>query len=289
MKVLLTSSSFFETKGPHHDFLNSQNFEYDYLKGPLDANELLKVIHKYDAVICGDDEYNYDVLKLGSTNNLKFLSKFGVGLDKIDLESAKKFNIQIANCKSLNQLAVSEHVFALLLSFEKNIHDVFTYTKKGKWNRITGNEINNKTIGILGLGAIGKEVAIKSKAFNLNIIVFDIKPDKDFINKYSLKLSNNLNDFFSESDFVSIHVPLNDYTHGLIDHNLIKNCAKKGIVIINTSRGKIVDKNALEYGLNNNIIRGYLTDVLDQKPMPIDYYLFKHKNVYITITYCITN
>ena len=227
MKVLLTTSSFYETKGPHHDLLNSQNYDYDYVKGPLRSDQLLKIIHKYDAVICGDDEYDYDVLKLGSSNKLKFLSKFGVGLDKIDLNSAKKFNVKISNCKSLNQLAVSEHVFALLLSFEKNIVEVINKTRSGFWNRITGNEINNKKIGIIGLGAIGKEVAIKAKAFNLEVNVFDIKPDEKFILKHKLNKLHNILDIFNQCDIVSLHMPLNDQTKNIINLDLIKNNTKK--------------------------------------------------------------
>ena len=106
MRVLLTSSSFFETPGKHHDLLKSTGFQIDYLKGPLEEKELLPIIDQYDAVICGDDEYTYDVIKKGSHGKLKYISKYGVGLDKIDLSAAELFNVSVRNCPGINQNSV---------------------------------------------------------------------------------------------------------------------------------------------------------------------------------------
>ncbi|MBT8376851.1 MAG: hypothetical protein KJO22_08295, partial [Bacteroidia bacterium] len=182
MKILLTSTSFKDTPGKHQELLNSQGFDIDFLRGPLPEEELLPIIQNYDAVICGDDEYTEKVLTLGKKGKLKYISKYGVGLDKIDLKAAQKLNLPVTNCPGVNQVSVAEHVLALLLTFEKNIHLQYQTTKNGSWKRLTGNEINGKTIGIIGLGAIGKELAKRAYALGLNVLAFDINKDIDFLN-----------------------------------------------------------------------------------------------------------
>ncbi|MDC3032239.1 hypothetical protein OA257_01430 [Bacteroidota bacterium] len=162
MKILLTTTSFQDTPGKHHDLLNSQNWEIDSLRGPVNENVLLPIIHKYDGVICGDDEYTRKVIKLGKEGNLKVISKYGVGLDRIDLEAAREFDVKVTNVPGINHVSVSEHVLALLFTFSKNIHHQYNSVQNGSWKREIGYEINGKTLGIIGLGAVGKELAKKS-------------------------------------------------------------------------------------------------------------------------------
>jgi len=142
MKVLLTTTSFQDTPGKHHDLLRQTGWDIIKMRGPLKEKIILKVIDKVDAVICGDDEYTYKVIKKGKQAKLKCISKYGVGLDSIDLEAAKKLNIPITNCPGVNQNAVSEHVFGLLLSFFRNIPSQFQTTQGNKWSRLIGSEIS---------------------------------------------------------------------------------------------------------------------------------------------------
>ena len=125
---------------------------------------ILPIIDQYDAVICGDDEYTEAVILRGAQGSLKYISKYGVGLDKIELEVAKKYNIPVTNCPGINYTSVAEHVLALLFTFEKNVHLQYNSTRQGSWKRWVGHEISGKTIGIIGLGAIGKELTKKSLA-----------------------------------------------------------------------------------------------------------------------------
>jgi D-3-phosphoglycerate dehydrogenase len=136
MKILLTTTSFQDTPGKHHDLLNSQNWDIDYLRGPVDESVLLPIIHKYDGVICGDDEYTREVIKAGKKGKLKVLSKYGVGLDRIDLEAAKEFGIGVTNVPGINQVSVSEHVLALLFTFSKNIHLQYNSVQTGSWKEV---------------------------------------------------------------------------------------------------------------------------------------------------------
>ena len=121
MKVLVTTTSFQDTPGRHQQLLNEQNYTLDYLRGPVKEEELVPIIQNYDAVLCGDDEYTRKVLEKGKSGKLKYISKYGVGLDKIDLTAAKELNIPVKNCPGVNQISVAEHVLALLLSFENEI------------------------------------------------------------------------------------------------------------------------------------------------------------------------
>ena len=282
LKLLLTSTSFSDTPGKHQDLLNEQGFEIDYLRGPIGEEKLLTVIDKYDAVICGDDEYTAKVLEKGKSGKLKFISKYGVGLDKIDLVKAKELGISVTNCPGVNQISVSEHVFALLLTFTKNIHTEYNITQAGGWERLTSTEIYGKTIGIVGLGAIGKEVAKRAIAFGLQVIVYDKLVDQKFITDYSFEVANTFEDLAKKSDIITLHLPHTPSTENIIKEAIVKNCLKKGVIIINTARGKLVNLAALQNGLKSGIIAGYLADVLDIEPMPVNYPMKDWKNVIIT-------
>ena len=135
MKILLTTTSFQDTPGRHQELLYSQGFEIDKLRGPITEAELLPIIANYDAVICGDDEYTEAVIAKGVAGKLKYISKYGVGLDKIDLDAAKKYGIPVTNCPGVNQISVAEHVLALLFTFSRHIHLEYNVTQQGKWKR----------------------------------------------------------------------------------------------------------------------------------------------------------
>lgn len=283
MRVLLTSTSFQDTPGNHHKLLNSQNFSIDKLRGPVTEEVLLPIIDKYDAVICGDDEYTEAVIKKGKEGNLKYISKYGVGLDRIDLKAAKKYNIPVTNCPGVNQVSVAEHVLALLFTFEKNIHIQYQSTKEGSWKRMTGHEIQGKKIGIIGLGAIGKELAKKSLALGLDVLAFDINFPAEFIKENpQTNFTNNINEIYSESDIISLHIPHTPETENLINHKVIFQKIKKTPIIINTARGKLVDTDAIIEGLKESKIRGYLADVLAIEPIEKNEKLRGIKNVIIT-------
>lgn len=163
MKILVTTTSFQDTPGEHHEFLSAQDWDIEYLRGPVNESELLPIIHKYDGVICGDDEYTREVIKTGKEGKLKVLSKYGVGLDKIDLIAAKEYGVKVTNVPGVNHVSVAEHVLALLFSFQKNIHLQYNSVQNKSWRRLIGHEIEGSTIGIIGLGAVGKEVAKKDR------------------------------------------------------------------------------------------------------------------------------
>ena len=283
MKILLTTTSFQDTPGKHHDLLNSQNWDIDYLRGPVDESVLLPIIHKYDGVICGDDEYTREVIKLGKQGKLKVLSKYGVGLDRIDLEAAKEFGIGVTNVPGINQVSVSEHVLALLFTFSKNIHLQYNSVQTGSWKRGIGSEIQGKTLGIIGLGAVGKELGKKAGALGMKVIAFDIFKDQEFLDKYSeINFTTDIDDIYSKCDVISLHLPHTKQTDKLINDIVITTKLKKQPIIINTARGKLIDPVAVISGIKNKLIKGYLCDVLETEPILENEILLGIENIIIT-------
>jgi len=234
-------------------------------------------------VICGDDEYTEAVILRGAQGSLKYISKYGVGLDKIELEVAKKYNIPVTNCPGINYTSVAEHVLALLFTFEKNVHLQYNSTRQGSWKRWVGHEISGKTIGIIGLGAIGKELTKKSLALGLDVMAYDVYKDAGFLETHQAVLfTDKIDLIFEKADIISLHLPHTPETEKLINREVIFEKIKKVPIIINTARGKLVDSEMIIEGLEKGLIRGYLTDVLAQEPMSPDEPLRGIDNVIIT-------
>ena len=253
------------------------------MRGPLNEYELLNVIDKYEGIICGDDDYTSVVLEKGFDARLRVISKYGVGLDKIDLDTAQRLNIVVKNCPGINQNSVAEHVLALLLCYSKNIHLQYNSVQNGSWERISGEEIINKTIGIIGLGAIGKEVALKCFALGLIVYVYDVKKDVQFLKANpKIYFAKNLIEIYNNCEIISLHVPHNENTHQMINSDTINNLMLKNPILINTARGKLVDSNAVVDGIENNKIKAYLCDVLDVEPIKENEVLKGKKNIIIT-------
>lgn len=280
-KLLLTSTSFQDTEGRHKDLLYNQSFEIDVMRGPLNENQLIPIIDKYDYIICGDDEYSKKVLQIGKKSKLKVLSKYGIGLDRIDLECALELGIKVFNTPNVNSEAVAEHVFALLLTFEKNIIHENYITQNNKWERLIGHEIFNKNILVIGLGSVGKEVCKRASAFGMNVYGYDIVEDEKFNRKFKINFTKNFKNVLDKIDYISLNLPLNEKTNNLIDENILANC-KNNIKIINTARGKLINQKALIKYLENGKIGGYLTDVLEEEPMIHNHPLLNFDNVLIT-------
>jgi D-3-phosphoglycerate dehydrogenase / 2-oxoglutarate reductase len=282
MRVLLTSTSFQDTPGRHHDLLNAQNWEIVTKRGPLTEEELLPLIAEFDAVICGDDDYTRKVFETGLKGRFRYLSKYGVGLDRIDLVAAKELEIPVRNCPGVNQISVAEHVFALILSFSRNIHLEYAITKAGGWKRLTGTEIYGKTLGIAGLGAIGKEVAKRAPAFGMRVIALDPNWNSEFAEQYGIDRADDIETLLSESDIITLHMPHLPSTDRLINSARLKQHAKHGLLIVNTSRGKLVETEAIGDALKKGLLGGYLADVLEDEPMPDGYPMKNWPNVLIT-------
>ena len=280
MKILLTTTSFQDTPGAHHDLLTQTGWEIITARGPLNEADTLALVGDVDGYICGDDAITRKVLEKARPK-LKVLSKYGIGVDKIDIKSATEFGIPVLFTPGVNHTTVAEHNFLLLLALEKNFLFHTDSTRSGGWKRKTGHELLEKTIGIIGMGRIGREVAIRAKAFGMKILGFDLHWDEKFAAEHGLQQAKTLDDIYKNSDYISLHTNLTPETKDMISAASIAKM-KKGVLILNCARGEIVNTSDMIAGLKSGQVGGYGTDVLDQEPPPPDHPLLKLPNVVCT-------
>ncbi len=279
-RILLTTTSFQDTPGDHHRLLESQGFEIVRERGPLPEARMLELAGDFDAFLCGDDAITRAVIEK-SLPRLKVISKYGIGLDKIDVQAATEKKIPIGFCPGVNHTTVAEHTFGLLLALYRHIVTECNHVKKGEWKRLTGHELMGKTIAVVGLGRIGKEVAIRARAFGMKVIGFDIYWDEAFAAEHQVERAAAVDDLIPVADIISLHTNLSPETRNLINAARLKTM-KSEAVVLNCARGELVDTAAMVDALHSGEIAGYGCDVLDSEPPPADHPLFSTPNTVIT-------
>ncbi|MEE3062333.1 MAG: phosphoglycerate dehydrogenase [Verrucomicrobiota bacterium] len=280
MKILLTTTSFQDTPGPHHQILEDAGFEIIRERGPLPEKRMLDLVGDIDAFLCGDDEITSKVIDR-ALPRLKVVSKYGIGLDKIDVEYLTDKGVPLTFCPGVNHTTVSEHTFALMLALFRKLVKEANHVAKGEWVRVTGNEIMGKTLSIIGLGRIGKEVAIRANAFGMKVIGYDLYWDEDFARGNQIIRAKSIDEALEEGDVVSLHVNLSDETRELINRERLSKM-KDGVVILNCARGEIIHTQDVIDALHAGKIGGYGTDVLDVEPPPPDHPMLNAPNTVIT-------
>lgn len=280
MKILLTTTSYQDCPGDHHALLESTGAEIVRERGPLSEARMLELAGDFDAFLCGDDEITQAVIDK-SLPTLKIISKYGIGVDKIDVAYATKCNIPVSFCPGVNHTTVSEHVFMLMLALHKNLMEQANITAAGGWKRMTGHEVMGKTIGIIGLGRIGREVAIRANAFGMKCIGYDIYWPEEFAEEQNIERAHGVTQVLQSSDVVSLHTNLTEQTRDMICEASIKNM-KDGAVLINCGRGELTHTADVAAALESGKLGGYGTDVLDQEPPPADHPLLGAKNCIVT-------
>ena len=209
---------------------------------------------------------------------LKVISRLGVGLDNIDLEYANKNNINIYKSKTTPALSVVELTLGLILNIIRKINYQNNQLKSGVWEKHMGELVSGKTFGIIGLGKIGKELVKLIRGFNLDIIAHDVYEDTKFAKKYDIQYLD-LNSLIQKADILSIHLNLNSDTEKLIDYSKFK-LMKRNAILINTSRGEIINEDDLIKALENNLIDGAGIDVFQNEPYKGE--LLRYDNVIVT-------
>jgi D-3-phosphoglycerate dehydrogenase len=279
-RVLLTTTSFQDTPGAHHKLLESAGFEIVRERGPLSEARMLELAGSFDAFLCGDDAITQAVIDK-SLPRLKIISKYGIGVDKIDVKYATAKKIPVLFTPGVNHTTVAEHTFLLLLALEQNFLYGVDASRKGEWKRKTGHEVLGKTIGIIGLGRIGKEVVIRARAFGMETIAFDVYWDEAFAKQHGVRRAANLDEIFAVSDYISLHTNLTPETRDLVG---AKNIAKmkKGVLILNCARGEIVNTADMVEALKSGQVGGYGTDVLDEEPPKPDHPLLRLPTCIVT-------
>jgi len=279
-RVLLSTTSFQDTPGVHHELLAKTGFEIVRERGPLSEERMLELAGGFDAYLCGDDALTRAVIRK-SLPRLKVISKYGIGLDKVDVQAATDLRVPVLFTPGVNHTTVAEHTFGLLLSAVRNIVTEANYTAQGKWTRITGTELYGKTLAIVGLGRIGCEVAIRARAFGLKLIGFGSHWDPAFAAEHQIERVATIEEVLRRADIVSLHTKLTPSTRHLINAGNI-GLLRKTAVIVNCARGELLELSALVAALKSKNLLAYATDVLDQEPPPRDHPLLGLPNVIVT-------
>ena len=251
-----------------------------YPKNQLNREQLEKLLPKISAmVIRSKTKITADLIN--KSPRLKYIVRAGEGTDNIDKEACKTKRICVANTPGANSQSAAEHAIALMMTLLKHTAKAHQSMMDGKWdkNLFTGLELTGKHIGIVGFGRVGKFVAEKLRGFKPKILFFD-----PYVQKSSLpdtRHSLSLEDIFMHSDIVTLHLPLNEKTRGIINAQLIKSMKTTGI-LVNTSRGEILNEDALCEALLNGNIRGAGLDVFSREPLQENSPLRKLENVILT-------
>jgi len=280
LRILLTTTSFQDTPGEHHSLLAATGWEVVTARGPLCEADTLAIVGDVDGFICGDDAITRAVLKKASPR-LKVLSKYGIGVDKIDVECCTELGIPLLFTPGVNHTTVAEHTFLLLLALEKHFLFHTDSTRSGGWNRKTGRELAGKTLGIIGMGRIGREVAIRARAFGMKVIGYDLYWDEPFAAEHAVTRATTLDDLLAAADSISLHTNLTPETRDLIRAETIAKM-RPGVLILNCARGEIVHTADMAAALQSGRVGGYGTDVLDEEPPRPDHPLLKLPTCLIT-------
>ncbi len=264
--IVVTPRSFGAVSARPLELLQEKGFTiiHNPLARPLKQYELLELTKDADALITGLDEVSATVI--GNSPKLRVISKYGVGTDNIDLAAAREKGIVVTTTPGANTEAVADLTVGLMLCVARRITEADRSVKKGEWKKILGVSLYGKTAGILGTGQIGRAVARRlRKGFNSEILLYDRYPDHNFARSLDAAYVS-LDEIFSRCHFISVNLPLVAETAALIDAEAFRRM-RADAILVNTSRGGIVDENALVNALRSKTIRGAALDVFAEEPL----------------------
>lgn len=262
-KILVTTRSFRKIPGRHQDILTESGYEIvnSPHDRPLEGHELAALMPDIEGAILGVDHVTAEVFE--QANALKVISRFGIGVDRVNLEAATAHGVVVTNTPGANSVAVAELTLSLMLALARHIPAHNAALRQDNWTVRPGVELSGMTLGLLGMGRIGKEVAKRAAAFEMNIVYYD--PVIPEINADIPMHASSIPEILAQSDFLSLHLPLTDETQNLINAEALKTM-KPSAYLINTARGGLVDETALYAALKAGTIAGAAFDTFAQEP-----------------------
>jgi len=280
MKILVTPASLKpDTVGPAMDRLRSfaGTLVFNPQKRPLTEDELIPLLDGCVGCVAGLDAFSRKVIE--SAGTLKVISRYGTGVDNVDVAVAREKNIMVCNTPGVNAQAVADLTFGFMLSLVRRLPLLDRTTRQGQWDRSIGAELYQKTIGILGLGYVGKAVARRAAGFSMRILACSPDIDQEYARTNGIT-PVSFNELVSESDFLSLHLPLKTETRHIISADVMRKM-KKGALLINTARGGLLDEAAACELLKSGHLGGLALDVYETEP-PLNSPLFTLDNVIFT-------
>lgn len=281
MQKVLVSSLSIKKSAPAKAKLESAGVEVVYAQHDgrgLREAELVKAIPGCTALIAGMDDVTEKAIKAGSPT-LKLVARIGVGYNNVDLGAAERYGVKVTITPDANMYSVADLALGLLLSVARSIPTHDQITRAGEWRRINGSELHDKTLGIIGLGKIGLEVAKRAKGFGMQIIAYDLFKNPAAAEKYDISYTS-LEELLNQADFVTLHAPEVEATKGIINRQTLS-LMKPSAYLINTARGPLVNESDLYDALKERKIAGAGLDAFAQEP-PADKRFFQLDNVVLT-------
>ena len=277
--VLVGPTTLSGRTGPHLELLHAAGFETAFTNLPhqLGEEDLVRILPGKVASLAGSEPYTRRVIE--SSPGLKVIARAGVGYDAVDIAAATEHGVAVTITPGTNHETVAEHVFAMLLGLAKEIVRQDASTKAGKWRREQSLAVRNRTLGIVGLGRIGKAVAERAAVFNMKLLAYEPMPDLAFAAKHRIELCP-LERVLAESDWVTLHLPLMPATKHLINQKTLA-LMKPTAYLINTARGGLVCEADLLDALKNGRLAGAGLDVFETEPCRANP-LFELENVVLT-------
>ena len=243
----------------------------------LEKEQLLEFAGEFDGTICGDDQYDAEVLN-ACAPRLKVISKWGTGIDSFDQVTAEKLDIKIYRTPNAFTQPVADTVLGYILAFARRQPWMDHAIKLGRWEKIPGHALSESTLGVLGVGNIGKAVLRRAQPFGMQLLGNDIiEIDQDFIEQVGVQMTS-LHDLLVRADYISLNCDLNPTSFHLINSNTLS-IMKSNAILINTARGQVIDEPALVEALQSRIIAGAALDVFEVEPIPPESPLLKMDNV----------
>ncbi|MCI6866654.1 MAG: phosphoglycerate dehydrogenase [Lachnospiraceae bacterium] len=246
--------------------------------GPLSQEQLKELVSDIDGAVAGVEVWNEEILS--AAPKLKVLARFGVGVDNYDLEAAKRHGVVCTNCPGVNAVSVAEHAVMLMLNLLRECPQLNQETKQGQWRRLMVTELHGKTVGLLGFGAVARNVATILRGFSCHILAYDPYPNEAAAKELGVTMCSR-EEVLQQSDILSVHVPAMPETYHFIGKEAIALC-KDGVYIVNTSRGVNADEAAVCEALESGKIAGYGSDVFEHEPVTKDTPIFKYPNYICT-------
>ena len=234
----------------------------------LNEDEILPYAGQFDGTICGDDQYTRHVIQ-ACLPRLKVISKWGTGIDSIDQAAAREFGVMVGNTPNAFTVPVSESVIGYMLAFARQIPWLDDAMKAGQWEKINGKSLSECTLGVIGVGNVGKAVLRRARAFGMELLGNDIvEMPPEFLLEFGVEMTD-LGDLMTRADYISVNCTHNPTSYHLVNGETLKYC-KPSAVLINTARGPIVDQPALINALQQRQLRGAALDVFEKEPLPLD-------------------
>ncbi len=282
--VLISPEALIGVRGPWVPLLEDAGFAVQYpedstfTRGLCSAEETIRVLSAASAVIAGGEHFTAPVI--ASLPKLRVIARAGVGYDRVDVAAATNRGIPLTITPTANHESVAETTFALLFAVAKGIVVNDARTRAGEWAKQATEPIRGKTLGILGLGRIGRSTAIRARAMGMNVLATETNPTESFVRQHGIELVD-FDTLLARSDYLSIHCPLNEETNRLFDRTVFARM-KPGSVLLNTARGGLVVEADLIEALRSGRLAGAGLDVFEREPALADNPLFQLDNVVVS-------